>query len=180
MRRIVIHIVSTIDTMDLKPIYKDLKDTEILINPEKTVIDQVLEDNPGIDVILMGHGDPRGLYDKDLKDYCINSDTVQYLRDRFVIGIWCFASEFADFYELHGFFTSDFISNKEEFYMHFPGGDIADSYLKQLNQNFSQRLNNLIKQEIDPKTWVKELQEEISDLQNPVENYNYEALSYYE
>ena len=178
MRRIVIHVVSTEDTMDMKPIYKDLKDTEILINPKKDVINRVLEDNPGIDVILIGHGDPRGLYDKDLKIYCIDSDTVQYLRNRFVIGIWCFASEFADLYELHGFFTSDFISNEKEFNMHFPGGDIATDYLKQLNLNFSQRLNSLIKQEVDPKTWVKKLQEKVID--SPVENYNYEALSYYE
>ena len=182
IKRLVFHIVSTRDTIDMKFIYRNLEDTRIFINPTRDKINQELQNNPNADVILIGHGDSKGLYDKDLKNYCIDPDTVQYLKDHFIIGIWCFASEFADLYELHGFFTSNFISNKKEFYNQFqlPGGDIADSYLKQLNIEFSQRLNNLIKQEIDPKTWVKELQKKAIDSDTIVEKYNYEALSFYE
>ena len=180
MKRLVFHIISLEDTLDFKPIYENLKDTKVLINPDKKEIKTELIENQDTDVIFLGHGDHKGLYDKNMKEYCVNHEIVELLKNRFVIGIWCFAAEFADRYGLHGFFTSDFISNEKEFHNTFTEINtlINDEDIHLLNRLFSLRLFDLINSEINPSLWVNKLQQEVSH--SLVEKYNYEALSYYE
>ena len=176
MKRLVFHIISTRDTLDFKPIYEGLSSTKVIINPTKSDVIRELTDNPGIDVIFIGHGDGRGLYNENLEEYCVDKDTVSLLKDRFVIGVWCLAAEFADIYNLHGFFTSDFISNKEEFFDRFLTDNISDEEITNYNKKFSCLLSNLIKNKVDPSLWVPSIQKEAN---NPLERYNYEALSYF-
>lgn len=174
MKRLAFHVISTKDTLDFKLIYDGLDDIKVVNNPTKSDVIRELTDNPGIDVIFIGHGDSGGLYNENLEEYCVNKDTVPLLKNRFVIGIWCFAAEFADIYNLRGFFTSDFISNKEEFFDKFLTDNISDEEIIDRNKNFSYLLSNLIKNDIDPSSWISSIQKEAN---SPIERYNYEALS---
>ena len=72
------------------------------------------------DVIMMlGHGNPYGLFSEPDKNgrYCrhiVDSRYAQFLRDKTCIGIWCYANVFAEKYGLHGLFSGMIISELQE------------------------------------------------------------------
>lgn len=109
---LIIHIISLLDTEQFSSIYKDI-DANILINPSKKVAKKsIIEEKECI--VLIGHGTEYGLLNQRLDGFIVDSSMVQFLRNKTVIGIWCFAGNFADKYDLKGFFTSNFISNENE------------------------------------------------------------------
>lgn len=176
MKLLVFHIISKPDTEVFKTIYEDLPEISVYINPKsEEEVRDILKSNPGITAIFMGHGDNRGLYDQELKKYVVDSKTVPLLLGRTVIGIWCYAAEFADINNLHGFFTSNFISNPEE--AHLEGIFEEDENIEELNFRFAERVHMLLESEEELSLWVSELQ---SLARTRIEKYNYEALSYYE
>ena len=67
-------------------------------------------------VILCGHGSVYGLLHPDFMSghYLVHENNVHLIHAKKVIGIFCFASEFASRVNLSGFFTSMFISNVNE------------------------------------------------------------------
>ena len=180
MKKIVFHVISEEDTKDFSIIYENLPGVEVYINPEKSDVIGALGDNPEADIIAIGHGDQQGLYDMTFGGCVIDNEVVPLLRGRFVIGIWCFASEFADRFDLKGFFTSDFISNSMELYNRLGIDNIEEEVIQANNKAFSMRLYELIRNNVAPSSWVKKLQDDVSEFSTPIEKYNYEALSYYE
>lgn len=71
MKLLVFHIISKPDTEVFKTIYEDLPEISVYINPKsEEEVRDILESNPGITAIFMGHGDNRGLYDQELKKIC--------------------------------------------------------------------------------------------------------------
>lgn len=177
MKWLVFHVVSTEDTKDFSPIYENLPESEIHINPEKSKIIELLGENPEADIIAIGHGDENGLWcEKD--GYCIDNEVAPLLRRRFVIGVWCFAAEYADRYDLRGFFTSDFISNSKEFTNRFLTEKMNKETIQTYNKEFSVRLNRLLLKGVSPMFWPEKLRELANN--NIIERYNYETLCYYE
>lgn len=175
MKLLVFHIISKPDTEVFKTIYEDLPEVSVYINPRSEEVRDILKSNPGITAIFIGHGDNRGLYDQGLRKYVVDSKTVPLLQGRTVIGIWCYAAEFADINNLHGFFTSNFISNAEESCLEcIP---IGDEEINELNSRFAERVHMLLESDMELSLWVSELQ---SLARTQIEKYNYEALCYYE
>lgn len=114
IKTLVIYVNSMDDTEDLRLVYENI-DCEVLYNASKSTIREYLSKMPeGATVIMLGHGSGSGLFDHNWMGYCIDSTMVQFLRDKKCVGIWCHASDFARRYDLKGFFTSMFISNKCE------------------------------------------------------------------
>ena len=164
------------DCKDFRPIVNGFENSTILINPSKSKVRALLKQSTN-DIVLNGHGDEGGLYNKDLNGYVIGSGDLDLLRNRNVVGIWCFAGNFADRYNLHGFFTSMFISNVEEAnYFDF---DTTPDIITSENIYFSTMINELLRKQIPYSQWVDILQKN-AHIQHPFVRFNYEALAYYE
>lgn len=112
---IVIHIDNNSpDAKILSRIYEGLDRITLSYNRSKSNIKRLLRITGDEPVMLLGHGSPQGLFNVSQNGYAVGSECVEWLRGRPVIGIFCYASDFADKYGLHGFFTSMFISNMTE------------------------------------------------------------------
>ena len=170
----VIHIISTKDTMHFAPIYNDLYNETILINPDRETIEIALK-NEQERIIIIGHGTEYGLLDKNLKDYLIDEQNVSLLKNKNVIGIWCNASTFASIHNIEGFFTSMFLSNFKE---------LAENCIKIVpditiyleNTKFAKRIQQLIKENVPTTKWSKILQNMLDIDEHQFVKYNYEAL----
>lgn len=175
---IVIHVGTLPDSARLVACYEGLPNLTVLRDCRHGEFKRVLRERPDETVLILGHGDGRGLWNADGNGYLLGSDDVYLLRGRKVIGIWCYASEFADRYGLHGFFTSMFISNLGEacengFYNTEEVEITRELYL------FCMRVHELLRTETPLEDWVSYLQDRANICVSFV-RFNYEALSYYE
>lgn len=176
---LIIHIISTEDTKDFASIYKGCEDkinTSILINPTKFLLKQaIMREKERI--IFIGHGTEDGLLNKQLDGFLIDSDMVQFLRNKEIVGIWCNASTFASKYDLKGFFTSMFISNCHELLdCGFVLFENCGEEIKHQNNLFSQRLNDLMLSKTPLTEWSKKLKSFIKDDDHKFVKFNYEAI----
>jgi hypothetical protein len=172
---LVIHIISTEDTRSFSNIYENL-DARVLINPSSSEAKRAIIDEKDI-IILIGHGTEYGLLNSRLDGYFIDSGWVNLLRDKTIIGIWCYAGNFADRYGLKGFFTSNFISNVDELLeCGFNNFEHSDTIIEYENVHFSNRINFYLRTNVPMDEWVNDLQENASIM--PFVQYNYEALLY--
>jgi hypothetical protein len=171
---LVIHIISTEDTNDFSGIYAGL-DATILINPTASACRRAIIDETER-IVLIGHGTECGLLNQRLDGYIIDSRMVQFLRGKDVIGIWCNASNFADRYELTGFFTSMFISNTHELIeCGFQTFDNCDEEIMRQNQIFASRINQLLSTNTPSRDWATILFDSLNNEERFV-YYNYEAM----
>ena len=171
---LVIHIISTEDTNDFSGIYAGL-DATILINPSTRIAREAIVDERDT-IVLIGHGTEYGLLNQRLNGYFIDSSWVNLLRNKTIIGIWCNASNFADRYNLTGFFTSMFISNTSELIdCGFQTFDNCDAEIRRQNQIFSSRINQLLSINTPSKDWSTILSDSLGDEERFV-YYNYEAM----
>ena len=143
MRTLVIHVVSTEDTKFLSRVYDGL-DYDGMYNPTRNVVECMLKHGGYERVIMLGHGDSGGLYDNTLGDYLIHGGNAGLLEGKEVIGVWCYAAEFADRCELKGFFTSRFISNFSEAEM-CGFHETVPQTIESENYKFAERLHYLLK-----------------------------------
>ena len=179
----VIAVDSKEDCKDFHGIWEGLK-CNLLLNPSKGQVRSILREHSERPLIINGHGTPNGLLNKDWNGYVVDSRVVDMLRKRScIIGVWCYASEFADKYDLKGFFTSMFISTPQEAAMEgFVHADPED--ITKENLIFAKRLNRLCKDLcfVDGRpcmdTWVMELQGH-ADICKGFVRFNYEAMSVY-
>lgn len=148
----------------------------LLVNPSGHKIKNLLRASRN-DLILFGHGTELGLLNPQWTGYCITRKHLPMLRNRRIIGIWCYASNFADRYGLHGFFTSMFISNINEAYE--LGFETTEDEINKQNIIFGDAINRLILNDIPMKQWVEILQNQC-DKSIPFVRYNYEAMAYYD
>ena len=175
---LVIHIISKEDTKEFSTIYRGLEyDTTILINPSKDLLRFALNTEKKR-ILIIGHGTENGLLNSTLDDLLIDSSMVRFLRGKEIIGIWCFASNFASKHNLNGFFTSMFISNCEELIdCGFNLFDDCDTIISNENQLFSCRLNLLIRSKTPISEWADSLRKEaFNTITHPCVKYNYEAM----
>lgn len=179
----VIAVDSKEDCKDFHDIWKGLK-CNLLLNPSKGQVRSMLHEHPERPLIINGHGTPNGLLNKDWNGYVVDSRVVDILRKRScIIGVWCYASEFADKYDLKGFFTSMFISTPQEAAMEgFVHADPED--ITKENLIFAKRLNRLCKglgfvnDRPCMDNWMYELQHK-ADITKGFVRFNYEAMSVY-
>lgn len=176
MKTLVIYVNSRPDTEFMFNVYRKLPSYTLLYNPSKSEVKYHLNKKYGR-IIMLGHGDYYGLYNKSWNGYIVDASMIPLLKDKIVIGVWCYASDFAQKYDLHGFFTSMFISNYMELLeCGFPSFDDCDEVIDYENNKFAETINMLINSNYCMDKWVNYFQEHCSDY-NFVK-YNYEALYY--
>ena len=172
---LVIHIISTEDTNDFSGIYDGL-DATILINPTASECRRAIFDETER-IVLIGHGTECGLLNQRLDGYIIDSRMVQFLRGKDVIGIWCNASNFADRYDLTGFFTSMFISNTNELMeCGFQAFENCEEEIRRQNLIFAERIYELLAANTPSGNWATILYDSLTDSDERFVYYNYEAM----
>lgn len=169
-------IDSSLDTIFYTNIISGV-DTNLLVNPSGHQTKELLRGSSN-DLLLFGHGNELGLFNQHWNNgYCIDRSHLEMLRKRRIIGVWCYAGNFADRYGLHGFFTSMFISNSREAREY--GFDTTEDEVIRQNIIFGDALNRLILDGTPMEQWVDILQSQC-DLSIPFVRFNYEAMAYFE
>lgn len=175
---ITILIDSMKDTNFLRGAYDGLEDNIVLVNPTRENAEKVLTEHPTDRVMLMGHGSPSGLFGRNWMGYVIDAKNAHLLKDREVIGIWCWAKEFGKAMGLKGFFTSMFISNYGEYRSHFANGkEYKDEEIFAEITNFVNLVNKYLKEGKPLDEWVEDMRNSADYDKNFVE-YNYDGLEY--
>lgn len=164
------------DTNDFGYLFNGIRDCNVLINPSKSRVRKLLKESCN-DLVLYGHGWETGLFNVDWNGELVGANEVDMLRKRNVVGLWCYAGNFADKYNLHGFFTSMFISNIDE--ANELGIQSTPEIILEESIKFNKLINTLLKSHTHYSKWIEFIQSNITP-NCPVANYNYEALSYYE
>ena len=177
---LIIHIITQEDTRDFSRIYEGLErhhDVQILINPLKGEARHAMMTEQDT-IVLIGHGNEYGLFNHNFNGFVVDSNSVQFLRNKNVIGIWCHASTFADRYDLSGFFTSMFISNVDELVTcAFPLFENCDNVIQEENVAFAKRIHTLlITSKDETHSWADRLREVTQDSPHKFVHYNYEAM----
>ena len=156
-------------------------DCTVFLNPQMDDTERIqraiVNDDDNL-VLITGHGTPCGLLSVDWKDYIVNDAWADILRQKTVIGIWCYASEFADRNNLHGFFTSMFVSNLNEAIENHVARYATSDNIREQMELFCRTINCFMRGNIPMDEWVGNLQQMCCDLQ--FVRFNYEALSYFE
>ena len=111
--------------------------------------------------------------------FLLDRDNVHLLQNRNVIGIWCYASDFARTHNLRGFFTYMFISNAQEVFSHRFGTQ-TDEFVFEQNQHFASKVNELIRNETPMEDWVEILYESADRIDVDFVKFNYSNLSYFD
>ena len=176
---IVVFVNSMEDTATFSRLYDGLEDITLLYNPTREEVENVLRERPTERLMCLGHGSARGLFSHDFKGYIIDRDTTPLLRAREMIGIWCYASDFARLNNLRGFFTYMFISNSEEVSFHGFGTE-TDEFVFEQNQRFASKVNELIKNETPMEYWKEILFNSANRVDVDFVNYNYSNLAYFD
>lgn len=177
---IIIHINDgSPDAAILSRIYEGLDGIIVSYNRSKSNIKRLLRITGNEPVMLLGHGTPRGLLNKSQNGFAVGSEMVEWLRDRDIIGIFCYASEFADKYGLRGFFTSMYISNMQEAIWEHEEQGATDELITQQDALFCDRIRKLIDDKTPLSEWPQILQSQ-ADLSIPFVRFNYEAMCYFE
>ena len=175
-------IVCLIDSMEdttlLRQVYEGLDNIKLLVNPSSDKLHQVLLDNPTETLLDMGHGTGWGLLNANLSGYVLNGfDADELLHNRQVIGIWCHASDYAESYNVHGFFTSMFISNESEANYYNYNSHTNEDIFNEVTL-FSKRVNKLLKDKTPLNEWVEHLRSQ-ADYSKDYVAFNYNGLRYY-
>ena len=175
---IVIHVDTMKDTAHLKRLYEGLDNITLLYNESREKVEEVLKTSDDKLVMCLGHGSPFGLFGRGWQGYVIDKYNAHLLKNKTVIGIWCYASEFADANKLSGYFTSMFISNMGEALCHgFPNNTEEDIYNE--IDFFCDQIRGFIQNGTEMSCWVQILQE-VCHKEKDFVRFNYEAMAYFE
>ena len=174
-----VRIDSGRDCKDLVDLFRELKG-DFLRNPKTSdQIRHLLESHPDRPLIICGHGSPLGVLNRNRDGYILDKSFQPLLQQLpCVIGIWCYAGNFADAYDIKGFFTSMFVSNFTESLE--CGVKAHPEDLRSENQVFAKRMNWLLRNEPDVSKWTGWMQAIMEGETRPFVLYNYEGLTYYE
>ena len=174
---IAVFVNSMADTATFAPLFKDIEGIS-LYNPTRAELEKVLAENPTETFMCLGHGSPRGLFSADMHGFLLDRNNVHLLKDRDVIGIWCYASDFARLNNLRGFFTYMFISNAQECSYHRCGNYYNEVVYEQ-NRIFAEKVRGLIAENKPMEEWVDYLYESCDSSLDFV-NFNYSNLAYFD
>ena len=126
-------------------------------------------------ILLLGHGSPWGLYDMR-HGLILNDNDARLLKGRpNLVGIWCYASEYAFKHGLKGFFSGMFISEPQEALIN--GVEATDEEIAFVADDFSARFGHAMRE-------GKPLAEIAAELMNPsfinsdLTEFNYSRLTW--
>ena len=170
------------DTLVLKHIWEGLPNVKVVeVNrnngPWGKKVDSAIRAEKDT-LILCGHGYPSGLLSPQLygEQFLVSERNIRFIKAKRVIGIWCYASSFARDMNLHGFFSSMFISNPFEASIN--GCTQANSEtITREEILFGQRLNKLIASDTPMQEWKDKLIEQ-ADMSIDIVKFNYKGLTY--
>lgn len=178
------------DTKVLKNIWKDLDAKVIHLTSKSNVtsyeIDKAIDDEKDT-IIFCGHGDGFGCWSPCTLlgdttpnvyhiNYTVSPRNKHLLKGKKVIGIWCYASDFAKDYKVEGFFSYMFISNpREARYL----GISEPSYerITRSEVKFCDMVNTFLKDDIPLQDW-KGIISANTDKNFDVEKFNYGNAEY--
>jgi hypothetical protein len=170
------------DTAVLKFIWRGLPNVKLVeVNKQtvnaKEIVEQAIEAEHDT-LICCGHGSQMGLYNPAGTGYSflVNRQNYKKIKVNRFIGVWCHASEFGEAVHLKGFYSSMFISNKNEAEMNHCYQASAKCITEQ-EILFALRLNELIKTYTPMKKWVGMLNE-AADKTIDIVKFNYDGLKY--
>jgi hypothetical protein len=158
----------------LKPIYESI--------PNKTVITggwfiAEVEDliSKHDRIIMLGHGSPKGLFGINFnRGYVIDKDTVELLRYKECIFIWCHADQFAKKHALKGFHSGMFVSEVGEALMYRLKGD--KQLVNESNDVFAHMLGSVINNPLNEVfEYIKSDYGRLAET-NEIAKYNHERL----
>lgn len=172
------------DTKVLKMRWEGLENVTLVTNGEKERIRKALEDEKDT-VLFCGHGSRPELWMPHVsrKDsfsyftYAFSKKQIPLIKAKNIIGIWCYASQFAEEFNLSGFYTSMFISSAYEAALMGINGVTADK-ITRLEEIFALRINKLLKNGVPLSEWKGILSNET--LNNDAERFNHNGLTYRE
>ena len=176
MRTLVIHPHDT-STHFLKSIYENI--------PNKTVITGgmtiaevenliLMHDR----IIMMGHGSPNGLFGINFnRSYIIDRDTVDLLKNKECIFIWCHADLFVKEHNLKGFHSGMFVSEVGEALIYKLKGD--KKLVNESNNTFAFMLGSIISINKSLPEIYEQIKKDYGWLaeRNEIAKYNHERLA---
>lgn len=131
-------------------------------------------------VVMLGHGCDKGLFapygENQFARTIVDSRLVYLLREHPCMGIWCYANEFAENYELKGLFSGMVVSDANEandLCLDFDGEDIG-----QLNKQYALDLEYCFRHY--PLGSIPKIMLEVQDYNSPIKDFNYKSLYFYE
>lgn len=170
------------DTLVLRNIWEDLPNVRVVeVNshngPARKKVDEAILAEKGT-LIMCGHGFPSGLMSPQARgdSLLVSERNARYIKAERVIGIWCHASAFAQSVGLKGFFSSMFISNRNEAVMNNCYRSDA-AIITREEILFAQRLNKLIASDVPMSEWKQKLIEQ-ADMNIDVTRFNYKGLTH--
>ena len=168
-------------TQMLSLIYNQREDITAHITEKSSNMDVIRAIRGDDTIMMLGHGIPFGLLSKPNKEgwydrLLVNSNHVQFLRDKTCIGIWCYADQFARQYGLHGLFSGMIISELHEAQaLNVP---TTQEELDLEMVKFATRLRDCINQYGLQDTPAR--MKELDDVKSELTLFNYNNLYYYE
>ena len=168
----------------LTPIYMDLKSfpdfDDVTIITGGMTKDEVNEEIKQHDrIMMMGHGSPGGLFSVGQFDtsfgYIIDNSTVDLLRNKECIFIWCNADKFVEAHQLKGLYSGMFISEvMEANYCGLQG--TQQSVVDESNNYFAKELGRVSGQPlVEAYEYVRDTYGILAET-NPVAKYNHYRL----
>ncbi|MBO4851773.1 MAG: hypothetical protein J5529_12885 [Prevotella sp.] len=167
-------------TKFLSLLYEGREDISVHVTEEFTNMDVIRAIRGDDTIMMLGHGIKYGLFSIPEKDgrcrLLVNSDHVQFLRDKTCIGIWCHADQFANKYKLHGLFSGMIISELQEAIdEHIP---TTQEEVERERVKFAARLRDCIHQYGLKETPMR--MKELDDVHSALTRFNYNNLYYRE
>jgi len=161
----------------LKPIYSKISDATIIVSGTKEQVNEEITKHDRI--MMMGHGSPWGLFSVGRfigsNGYVIDHDTVELLRDKQNVFIWCNADKFVNKHQLEGLYSGMFISEVgEAIYCGLPG--TAQEVVDESNNTFANLLGSVINKPLNEAyEYTKHYYDILAEV-NPVALYNTNRL----
>lgn len=132
----------------LSVIYKDISICKVITSGTKVEVDEEIKKHDRI--IMLGHGTPHGLMSVGQFgniNYIVDRTTVELLRDKECIFIWCNANMFVEYHQLKGFYSGMFVSEVGESI--YCGCESSQEDVDNSNDFFSVLLGECINNELD-------------------------------
>jgi hypothetical protein len=161
----------------LSPIYANISNVTILRSGTKEQVNEEITKHDRI--MMMGHGSPWGLFSVGRfigsNGYVIDHDTVELLRNKQNVFIWCNADKFVNKHQLEGLYSGMFISEVgEAIYCGLPG--TAQEVVDESNNTFANLLGSVINKPLNEAyEYTKHYYDILAEV-NPVALYNTNRL----
>ncbi len=161
----------------LKKVYEGLDNVTLFDSwkQRKEILKAIAEAPREEPILLLGHGCPYGLYDLRY-GLVLNDCDAELLKDRpNLVGIWCYASSYAEAHGLKGFFSGMFISEGRE--ADYVGVNATEAEANAHAWDFAKRLGDMLRQGLPLADVAGELMDP-KHITNDLTRYNYTRLTW--